>query len=190
MMRKRRPDGRPITACIATCATTALSACLLLAAGVPTAVAAWPASTTRSATLTTASFTTTLVKVSGDGTLSSGSYTLNGLVTPQTGYLKLTNSSTAPAVVKLDYRMSSLVAETTITACPRPWGADGSCTGATTLADSRLLGNPTGTYTWPSALAPGAELFLRVSTTGVTGGVTLSTSASAARTAPADRTLG
>lgn len=167
-----------------------LGACLLVGAGVTPAVALWPASSVRTAAVDMAQFRTALTKVSGEGTVTASSYTLNGLVTPQAGTLKLTNTSTAPAVMKVDYRLANLVADATIASCPRPWAADGTCAGATTLADSRLLGGPTGTYTWPSALAPGAELNLRVSLTGVTGGVTLSTTAVAARTTPADRTLG
>lgn len=184
-----RTGARSATALTAAL-TAALGACLLtVVVGAP-ATAAWSASSTRTSTVTMAAFSTTLTKAGGEGALSNGSYTLNGLVTPQTGYLRVTNSSSASALVRLDYRMSSLVADTAITACPRPWGADGSCAGATTLADSRLLGSPTGTYSWPSPVAPGAEMHLRVSTTGVTGGVTLSTTAVTARTGPADRTLG
>lgn len=151
--------------------------------------AAWPAATARAATLSMAVLGTAVTKVSGDGALTPAAtgYTVSGLVTERVGYVKLTNTSTTPALLSLSYRMQALGAGTTIQQCPRPWAADGTCTGAATLADSQLLASLTGSHTWPTPFAPGDEVHLKVRAAGAASGVSFTTTAVAAR-GPANRT--
>ena len=170
--------------------TAVAGGCVLLVLGAAPALAAWQGSSTRTAQVGMARFTTALTKASGDGAVNaSGTYTLNGLLAPQTGYVTVTNTSTAPALVTVTYALSSLVAGNTISLCPQPWSTGGTCPSATTLAGSQVLGGASGFYSSPTALAPQAELYMRVATAGVAGGATVSATAAPARTA-GDRTLG
>lgn len=161
------------------------------AGGVSTAaLAGWTGTARASTTLSMATLATTWVARNAAGTIGSdGVYTIRGLVTENTGYVDLVNTSSTAATLSVTITTATVVGASPAQICSGAWNTTtGACTGTvTTPSFAAVLGGTTGAYRTPAPVAPGGHIAFKVRVLGVSSSASLTPLTPAARPA-ADRT--
>lgn len=191
--RHLRRAVAPLTAPAALALGVVAGALVAPSAGSPATgvLAAWTSSTQVSAAVSMARVGSSFSALNTAGTVSSDglSYRIAGLLTTNTGYVDLVNTSTTPATLSLTVSTGTLVGVTPATVCSQPWNtASGACPGsASVIGLSMVAGSNTGSYSTAAPLPPGGRVHLKVSISGVVNAVTLTARPPAPRP-PMDRT--